>query len=85
MHRVLELEVEQTNNDSACSNEITITTINMKRKFRRLYLHLTQRPWAEAYLHAKYHLDPSSRLAIINMGRKCGALPPFGEGSGVPI
>jgi len=27
-------------------------------------------PWAEAYLHAKYHLDPSSHLATINMGGK---------------
>jgi len=42
--------------------------------------------WAEAYLHAKYHLDLSSRLATINMGRFFGAeLPPFGEGSGIPI
>ena len=32
------------------------------------------------YLHAKCHLDPSSRLAIINMGRKLGAMPPFWEG-----
>jgi len=27
-------------------------------------------PWAEAYLHAKWHLDASSRLATIEMGRK---------------
>ena len=26
--------------------------------------------WAEAYLHAKYDLDPSSHLATINIGRK---------------
>ena len=26
-------------------------------------------PWAEAYLRAKWHLDPSSRLAIMDMGR----------------
>ena len=34
---------------------------------------------AEAYLHAKFHLDPYSRLATIDMGRKLGDLPPFGE------
>ena len=36
MHRILELELEleQTNNDVQCSNEITITIINMGRKFR---------------------------------------------------
>jgi len=31
---------------------------------------------AEAYLHAKYHLDPSSRFTTINMGRKFGGDPP---------
>jgi len=38
--------------------------------------------WAEAYLHAKCHLDPSSRLATINMGQKFGkgAPPPFWGG-----
>ena len=25
--------------------------------------------WAKTYLHTKWHLDPSSRLATINMGR----------------
>jgi len=39
---------------------------------------LTQRLWAEAYLLTKYHLDPYSSLATIDMGRKLGALPPFG-------
>jgi len=34
--------------------------------------------WAEAYLHTKWHLDPSSRLATIDMVRKLGALHPFG-------
>jgi len=34
MHSILELELEQTNNDVQCSNEITITIINMGRKFR---------------------------------------------------
>jgi len=30
--------------------------------------HLTQQvyAWAEAYLHAKFHLDPSNRLATIH-------------------
>jgi len=33
--------------------------------------------WAKAYLHTKWHLDPSSRLATIDMGQKLGggALP----------
>jgi len=70
-----------------CFNEITITIINMGREF----LGRTGSPfntvaWAEAYLHAKYDLDPSSRLTTISMGQKLGALPPFwGVGSGVPI
>ena len=50
--------------------------------------HLTpQVAWAEAYLRAKYHLDPSSRLATINMGRKFGGgLRPlfWGGGEGSP-
>ena len=28
--------------------------------------HLTQCPWAEAYLRTKWHLDPSNRLATIH-------------------
>jgi len=32
------------------------------------------------YLRAKFHLDPCSRLATIDMGRKMGALPPFWGG-----
>ena len=42
-------------------------------------------PWAEAYIHTKWHLDAFSRLATIEMGRKLGtrAPPPFwGEGAG---
>ena len=36
---------------------------------------------AEAYLCTKWHLDPSSRLATIDVGRKLGgALSPFREG-----
>jgi len=27
-------------------------------------------PWAEAYLHTKWHLDAFSRFATIEMGRK---------------
>jgi len=34
--------------------------------------------WAEAYLHTKWHLDPSSRLVTIDMGRKLGLLCRFG-------
>jgi len=29
--------------------------------------------WAEAYLPTKWHIDPSSRLATIDIGRKLGA------------
>jgi len=40
---------------------------------------------AEAYLHTQWHLDPSTRLATTNMGRKLGAaVPPFEGGSGSP-
>ena len=36
---------------------------------------------AEAYLRAKWHLDPSIRLATINIGRKFGGAPPLFLGS----
>ena len=51
----------------------------MNRKFRGRvgYPFNAKSPWAEAYLHAKYHLDPSSRLATINMGRKFWGLSPL--------
>jgi len=42
---------------------------------------------AEAYLHAKCHLDPSSRLATVNMGRFFsggGSAPFWGGGAGSP-
>jgi len=51
----------------------------------------------EAYLHTKWHLHPSSRLATIDIGRKLGALPPSwgeelgphltqcGQGGGLPV
>ena len=35
---------------------------------------------AEAYLHAKWHLDPSSSLATTDMGRKLRDCTPFGAG-----
>jgi len=40
--------------------------------------------WAKAYLCTKWHLDPSIRLAITDMGRKLRGVPPF-WGSWVPI
>ena len=56
-----------------CSDEITITIINMGRKFRRgLGSYLTQCGHAGAYRHTKFHLDPSNCLATIGMGRKWG-------------
>jgi len=48
--------------------------------FRGLGPHLTQRRLAEAYLDTKCHLDPSSRLATIDMGRKLGGSAPFWGG-----
>ena len=33
--------------------------------------------WPVAHLHAKYHLDPSSRLATIDIGRKLEGSAPF--------
>ena len=38
--------------------------------------------WADAYIRTKWHLDTSSRLATIEMGRKLGSglRPLFGEG-----
>ena len=42
--------------------------------------------WTKADIHAKCHLDPSSRLATINMGRKLGGAPPrFWGGEWVSI
>jgi len=40
---------------------------------------------AEAYLHTKWHLDPSSRLATIGMCRKFGGCAALFGGSWVPI
>jgi len=39
---------------------------------------------AESYLHTKWHLDPSGRLATIDMRRKRGCCAPFGRGAGSP-
>ena len=39
--------------------------------------------WVKAYFVTKWHLDPSSRLATTDMGRKLGAVPPFWKGSWV--
>jgi len=47
---------------------------------RELGLHLTQGRVAEACLHTKWHLNPSSPLATTDMGRKLGGVcapPPF--------
>jgi len=40
--------------------------------------------WAEAYLPTKWYLDPSSRLATTDMGRKLGDCAPSGRGAGSP-
>jgi len=40
---------------------------------------------AEAYLHMKWHLSPSSRLATTDIGRKLWAESLYGRGSLVPI
>jgi len=40
--------------------------------------------WAEAYLHTKWHLDPSSRLATKDVDRRGGAMPHLGGRSWVP-
>jgi len=41
--------------------------------------------WAEAYLRTKWHLDPCSRLATIDVGRKLGAPPLFRVGGWVSM
>ena len=42
--------------------------------------HLAHCGLDEAHLHAKCRLDPSSRLATVDMGQKMGVPPLFGEG-----
>jgi len=39
--------------------------------------------WAEAYVRTKWHLDPTSRLAITCICRKWGSVPPFFLGGGL--
>jgi len=39
--------------------------------------HLTQTRLAEAYLHTKWHLNPSSHLATTDMGGKFGSCAPL--------
>jgi len=41
--------------------------------------------WAEAYLCTKWHLDPSSCLATIDMGRKVGGCALFWRGELGPL
>ena len=38
--------------------------------------------WAEAYVHTKWHLNPSRHLATTDMGRKLGAVCLYGWGAG---
>jgi len=40
--------------------------------------------WTEAYLHTKWHLHPSSRLATADKGQKLGACALLGEGAWSP-
>jgi len=40
--------------------------------------------WAEADLHAKWHLDPSNHLATTDMGGRLGALLLWGGGAEYP-
>jgi len=62
-----------------------LATIDMGRKEGRLCPfpgggagpHLTQcglGPWADVCLRTKWHLDPSSPLATVDMGYKAGVL-----------
>jgi len=44
--------------------------------------HVHNVAWAEAYLRIKWHLDPSSRLATTDMGRKLRCSAPQGGGAG---
>jgi len=46
---------------------------------RELSPHQHNVAWAEAYLRTKWHLDPSSCLATIDIVRKLGSVPFFGE------
>ena len=50
---------------------------------RELGAHLT-RHRRGLYLHCKRRLDPSSRLATIDIGRKLGAMPFYGGAGSLP-
>jgi len=41
-------------------------------------------PWTEAYFHNKWHLDPSSRLATIDIDQKIRGAVPFWGKDGSP-
>jgi len=53
-------------------------TLDMGRKVGAAVPLFGGEAWAEAYLLTKWHLDPSSRLAKTDMGRKLGAVPLWG-------
>ena len=64
-----------------------LATIDMGRKLGAVPLFLVgswvpiqhKVTWAKAYLHTKWHLNPSSRLTTTDMGRKlAGAVPLLG-------
>jgi len=86
------------NNANKCSTVAEIgerlATIDMGRKLEmcplwgKLDPHVTQCAWAMAYLRTKWPLDPSSRLATINMAKKWGLGPHLaqcGLGRGLPV
>jgi len=69
-----------------------LATVDMGRKLRGLcppfyggrisWVPSNNVAWADAYLRTKWYLDPSSRLATTDMGRKFGggAVSPFWKG-----
>jgi len=52
---------------------------------KELGTHITQRRLGRGYLRTKWHLDPSSRLATIDMGRKLGGGCAIFGGPVVPL
>jgi len=52
---------------------------------RELATHKNNVVRAHAYLHTKWHLNPTSRLAPTDMGQKLGTVPILGKGSWVTI
>ena len=97
MHRILELELEleQTNNDVQCSNEITITIINMGRKFRGLDgspsntkspgLRPSSTP-SDILIHAAIWPQKiwAENCALLGEGELGPNLTPCGQGRGLP-